>query len=703
MTSLNSFLLYIFAKNIRLGSDVQSFLKRYQILSIVYVHFLFLLIVLSWEFIAGFLLGYPDAGFFSPISLVFASLSAFFLQKGRIDDAAGVMIPYMHCLNFAAGSYAKRPMIALYALMLCPHFTFFISSSVRVRNLNFGLCAIQIVHHTYKIKQMFEFGLSEEQNIQINSFLIVSYVIIGSICLGCAVEKSVEKSLWRMAQTNQENSEKLTQEVVQAAAAKDAFVSSLSHEIRNPLNSLTTSIDFLLETVKDSESIHILKNAKLSGEVLLNLVNNVLDVAKLRSEKMEIASVEVNFESIIEKTFVINSENLKKTGVTAKAEIDKKLPKNLWIDPSRILQILMNLMSNALKFTPKGGNVNILVKWCPISSTRENLLKPIHIDHFKEKVHNRSFPEYKTANHDIYLERINSDLFNEFSKEEEVQRQKNLNCITKEFQVRGLEGLINANHICSHKEPWYIQQTAFDQETPLPSENGFLQVQITDTGRGIPPEDIGRLFGMFIQVHGTSIAYHGTGLGLWICKQLCNKMGGDIKVYSEVNKGTSFVFYIPVNNEKMNKNIGGGQFVNSSRDTVNVLIADDYAHNRELHKLLLEREGAKVTLATNGKEALQTYKEKGNGYYDLILMDVQMPEMDGFTAGKEIRAWEQENGWSKVHLYFVSGEYYNEDEVLASLRRSQGRSVDMTGVYSLRKPIDIQMVRGVLQKYKKYC
>ena len=236
---------------------------------------------------------------------------------------------------------------------------------------------------------------------------------------------------------------------------------------------------------------------------------------------------------------------------------------------------------------------------------------------------------------------------------------------------------------------------------PEVPENGFLQIQVTDTGRGIPPEDISKLFGMFIQVHGTSIAYHGTGLGLWICKQLCNKMGGDIKVYSELNQGTSFVFYIPVNNDKMHDSIG--QFKNTTRNEVRVLIADDYAHNRELHKLLLEREGAVVSLVSNGIEALEKYKEKGNGYFDFILMDVQMPEMDGFTSGKEIRAWEQENKWDKVHLYFVSGEYYNEDEVLESLKRRQGRHVDMTGVFSLRKPIDIEIVRSVLRKYQQHC
>jgi len=646
------------------------------------------------------------------------------------------MVPYMHCLNFAAGSYAGRPMVALYALMLCPHFTFFISSSARLRNLNSVLCGLQIIHHTYKIKKVFEFGLSEEQNIQINSFLIVSYVIIVAICLGCAVEKTVEDSLWRMAQTNQENSEKLTQEVVQAAQAKDAFVSSLSHEIRNPLNSMTTSIDFLLETVKDPENIHILKNAKVSGEVLLNLVNNVLDVAKLKSEKMEISCIEVNFETILNKIFTINSENFKRTNIIAKAEIDKKLPKNLWMDPSRMLQILMNLMSNALKFTPKGGNIQILVKWCSTKTKKEDLLAPIDEDLLERlKMHNNSnnFIENRNFNRSpirrlqiesMLIGRTGSDIFKEFSKDEETRYRKNLNSI-KEFKVRGLEDLMNADHIYSQKEPWTIYRTTFDQdqedvseirqrfsgstETPLLKkdsvelpENGYLQVQITDTGRGIAKNDLQKLFGMFIQVHGTTgVTYHGTGLGLWICKQLCNKMGGDIKVYSELNKGTTFVFYIPVENERISQSIGTGQFVNNARDTVNVLIADDYVHNRELHKLLLEREGAVVSLATNGKEALQKYKEKGNGFYDLILMDVQMPEMDGFTAGKKIREWEQENGWRQVHLYFVSGEYYNEDEVLASLKRKQGRNVEMNGVFSLRKPIDMQIVRGVLQKYKK--
>ena len=748
MTSFNSFLLYTFAKKVRLGSDVQSFLKRYQILSIIYSNFFYMLVIFSWEFISGILLDYPNTGKMIPICLVYTPISLFLLRRGRTDIAAGILIPYLHSLNFGAG-YLKQPMAALYALMLIPPFGFFVASSTRLRIINLGLCFLQIIYHTYSAHKVFEFGLTREQEIQMNTLLLGSYVCLFAICLSCYVQKSVENNLWRMAQTNQENSEKLTQEVVQAAAAKDAFVSSLSHEIRNPLNSMTTSVEFLLETVKDPESLKILKNAKMSGQVLLNLVNNVLDVAKLRSEKMEIAPIEVNFDDILNRVLTINSENFKRTKILAKAKIDKKLPKSLWLDPSRFLQILMNLVSNAIKFTPQGGSIHILVKWCPMTAQKEDLLQPVDGQLLNKIRRPEGTQESPQANgKETFHNRSDPEDTMEFSREEEAKHLHNISCI-KEFRVRGLEGLANS-HFYSQQEPWTISRVSWrDQEgtallesrkmnprpmtdnlvlfnrstnrtlnTSLnmdrsmkmslnrfvdPPENGYLQVQVTDTGCGIAKEDISKLFGMFIQVHGTArVAYQGTGLGLWICKQLCNKMGGDIKVYSEVNKGTSFVFYIPVNYEKMNENIGG-QFVNNTRDEVNVLIADDYAHNRELHKLLLEREGAVVSLATNGKEALQKYKEKGNGYYDFILMDVQMPEMDGFTAGKEIRAWEQENGWNKVHIYFVSGEYYNEDEVLASLKRSQGRSVDMAGVFSLRKPIDIQIVRRVLQKYKNHC
>jgi len=103
---------------------------------------------------------------------------------------------------------------------------------------------------------------------------------------------------------------KIPPEAIQAVESKGMFISSLSHEIRNPLNSMTGSIDYLLSVAKDSGILKVLRNAKLSSEILLNLIDNLLDVAKLKSDKMEVASVETNFEEVIQKVFTINSESL---------------------------------------------------------------------------------------------------------------------------------------------------------------------------------------------------------------------------------------------------------------------------------------------------------------------------------------------------------------------------------------------------------
>ena len=126
----------------------------------------------------------------------------------------------------------------------------------------------------------------------------------------------------------------------------------------------------------------MLKHAKLSGEILLNLVNNVLDAAKLKSEKMEVSYTETNVGSIIEKVFLINSERIQKLKLTAEVYISDSIPSTLWIDPSRLLQIMMNLTSNALKFTEKRGNIKMYIDWCPIDETYEKLEQPVQkMDH----------------------------------------------------------------------------------------------------------------------------------------------------------------------------------------------------------------------------------------------------------------------------------------------------------------------------------
>ena len=225
-------------------------------------------------------------------------------------------------------------------------------------------------------------------------------------------------------------------------------------------------------------------------------------------------------------------------------------------------------------------------------------------------------------------------------------------------------------------------------------KTGFLKVEVLDTGCGIAEADLPKLFTMFNQVHNRNLtsSHGGTGLGLWICKQVCEKLGGDITVYSQVNQGTRFVFYIPINNQPLAARGLNLMRNNLQKGVVRALVVDDFAFNRDLHKLLLQQEGVHATLARYGKEAFEKYKAQGSEFFDFILMDVQMPVMNGVTSAKEIRSWETKNGIRNVDIYFVSGEYFNEDDVLAGFK-TQEKGAEAVGLRYLRKPVDIKMLK----------
>ena len=203
---------------------------------------------------------------------------------------------------------------------------------------------------------------------------------------------------------------------------------------------------------------------------------------------------------------------------------------------------------------------------------------------------------------------------------------------------------------------------------------------------------------MFVQVtqHARSI-HGGSGLGLWICKQLCQRMNGDITVYSEVGKGSSFVFDLPVKrSERDNEETSEILRIERARKRIRAMVVDDFQSNRYLHKLLLEQEGVEVNTANNGKEALEKY-QKGDEYR-FILMDVDMPVMDGFTATKEIREWETKNKKKPVEIYFVTGEYFNEGDVLRRFKNAGGSG---TGIKYLRKLLDGETLKKLASAYSK--
>ena len=697
----SSYLLSIFAKDKAFGAHLDALVYHYHILSIIYLGSA---VTFSICFVETFICNYFEST--SNFSLSGMALSGFllsmiFLKKGKQNAAGITMLIYLHCINLVAGlQFEGFVMGTLMGAFAHIHFCYFLTKSTRVVVVNNLFTFGEFIIYIRKLLNIYHVTLTQEQNREIVIFSLVMICVFMIISMITYLQKKVECNLWKLLNENYQKSENLTKEVVQAITSKDNFVSSLSHEVRNVLNSLNGSVDYLLSVLKDSPHLQILKNARMSGEILFNLVSNALDAAKIRADKLELSYGNANIEDIIRKAFIINSENLKSKNIFAKALIDSQIPKNLWVDSGRILQILMNLMSNALKFTPQRGQIKIDVVWCKQNQACGDLLDPFNDDDKAlRETHIPSFPNTSLLMNQS-LQSLDESVL-EFSIEEEQAHQTNLTRLQSFPSLELRRNRRSSQRLLYSSENCQIQATSFNNLHPSltnvqneNSESGFLKIQVSDTGCGIPKDSLPKLFEMYIQADNTiSSTYGGTGLGLWICKQLCHKMQGDITVYSQSGIGSKFVFYIPVDNVRKNAE------VTVTREHINALVVDDYDFNRNLHKLLLEREGVQVTLAQNGLEAVQRYKERGEGYFDFIFMDISMPIMDGFAATKEIRLWEAEHHLKQILIYFVSGEYFNDKEVSEVLKNSGGLK-ELTNIRFLRKPIEVEMVAEIVKGHR---
>ena len=602
-------------------------------------------------------------------------LSFYLLRQGRTEMSYAVTVLYLYIANYVGNDYGRDCMAAINGVVIILSLFFFLASSHQSFALTIVGCLFLDIKHMYTIKSLFATNLSKEQSDQIDIFNASAFIAFGCISLSFYCQKRMETNLWEMANTNYIKSEALTKEVLEASKAKDVFLSSLSHEIRNPLNLVKGCVEYLMDAVTDSNSLKMLRSANLGCEVLINLVNNVLDAAKLKSDKMEISFSETNLMDIIQKVLVINSEALRSKGIRAKITVEKDLPRIIWIDSSRLLQIMMNLVSNAIKFTPQGGQVRINVAWILLDTDKTSLLEKIH----------KSENDSRNIRPALSSESITSSpavIKEECNMEDSLRIEESVN-VLQGFKVRTLQSLNDIVHYYTQTEPWILQRTNLtksDQQTS--TSKGYLKVEVSDTGCGIAQENIAKLFTMFTQAHkSVSQMYGGTGLGLWICKQLCQKMQGDIKLYSEASVGTTVVFYISVDNDQITELPSRPAL---KHERVNVLIVDDYSHNRDLHQLLIEREGAIAILASSGEEAVAKFKAQKEDFFSFIMLDVLMPGIDGFATAKLIRDWEREQNRKNVDIYFVTGEYFNDEEILAAFT-STHRDGKATGIRCLRK------------------
>lgn len=337
-------------------------------------------------------------------------------------------------------------------------------------------------------------------------------------------------------------------ELARATRMKDEFLANMSHELRTPLNAILGMSEAMQEEIfgslnqKQHQSVQTIEK---SGTHLLALINDILDVAKIESGKIELNCTPTPITELCESSLIFIKQQALKKRISIQTEISPYLP-NLLIDERRIRQVLINLLNNAIKFTPEGGRVSLTV--------------------------------------------------------------------------------------------------TFESSTETALSNHYISFAVADTGIGITHENLAKLFQPFVQIDSAlNRQYMGTGLGLTLVKKIVEMHGGEVKVESTIDLGSCFAFRLPcqdllLKSPQFSQETAVNLDPNSTTQVLEkcplILLAEDHEANIITISRYLKAKGYQIILAENGQEAIDQAKLHRP---DLILMDIQMPVMDGLEAIQRIR------------------------------------------------------------------
>lgn len=375
--------------------------------------------------------------------------------------------------------------------------------------------------------------------------------------------------------------------------AKSDFLSHMSHDIRTPLNAvLAFSNRELTDTADEPKLREYLDKVNVSGEYLLGIVNDVLDMSKIEQNKIILHPEPYALREFEKTVRNVIDELSSERNIEFVMDASQNITPEIMVDHVRFNQIFINLLSNAVKFTPRGGKVELIIEEYP---------------------------------------------------------QSEGNGIVKRLIVR-------------------------------------------DNGIGMSEEFIPHAYESFHQEQRKEASERdkGTGLGLAIVKELVQLMGGTIQLESQLHKGTTFTVDIPFEKSEMleQKKEDCAKDYSKLRG-VHILLAEDNSINREIAVTLLEKHGCVIDCSINGEDVCEKFRTSPLGYYQMILMDIRMPVMDGLTATKKIRDMEREDA-KTIPIIAMTADAFNEDEKIAV---EAGMNMHMA------KPFDPRILYDICSQY----